>query len=144
MNSNVSCIVLATVLGLTAGTLNAEPPAKKTAQKRTLKTERQTISARALADSANGWIYVNDEWVHPLGFKFVGGKILRTTAKAGTKFPKPPGKLALDNPEKLAPKNSPAAKNNAADEARRATERAAEARRKNLAPPPRSLMGSHL
>ena len=93
-----------------------------------------------LTESANGWMYVNGEWVHPDGYKFVNHNVLRTTAKTGKAFPKPPGKLALDN----APKLTPRTKSSAFDDAKTAAEKAADMRRKNLTPRPASQTGTHL
>lgn len=90
-------------------------------------------------ESANGWVYVNGQWVHPDGYKFVNNRILRTTAKTGQPLPKPPGKLALENPTKLA-----ARPKSAADEAKSAAEKAAEQHEKNLAPRPAPQTGTHL
>ena len=90
-------------------------------------------------ESANGWVYVNGQWVHPDGYKFMNNKVFRTTAKTGQSVPKPPGKLALENPTKLA-----ARPKTAAEEAKSAAEEAAERRQKNLTPRPASQTGTHL
>lgn len=92
-----------------------------------------------VAQSANGWSYVKGEWIHPDGYKYVNRKVLRTTARAGGLYPKPPGKLALDNAQLLAPKTGPAPAS-ALTEA----ERKAEERRKNLAPRPAPQTGTHM
>jgi len=84
-------------------------------------------------------LFVNGEWVHPDGYKFVNNKVLRTSAKTAQPLPKPPGKLALENPAKLT-----ARPKSAADEAKTAAEKAAETRRKNLTPPAASQTGTHL
>ena len=89
--------------------------------------------------SANGWNYLNGEWVHPEGYKFVNNKIIRTTAKTGKAAPKPPGQLALENPAMLTLRTKPAPA-----DTKTAAEKAAEERRKNLEPPPAPKMGSHL
>jgi hypothetical protein len=99
------------------------------------KTTRPT---EIIAQSANGWTYVKGEWIHPDGYKFVNGKILRTTARAG-RHPKPPGKLALENPQLLAPKPGPAP-----EIAKTEAERKAEIKRKNLETRPAPQTGSHL
>jgi hypothetical protein len=85
-------------------------------------------------------MYVNGEWIHPDGYKFVNNKIIRTTAKMGKAVPRPPGKLALENPAKLAPSNKSATK----DDAKTAAEKAAETHRKNLEPRPAPQTGTHL
>jgi len=98
---------------------------------------------RRVIESANGWIYVNGQWLHPDGYKFVSNKIIRTTAKTGRAYPEPPGKLAQQNPAKLAPRTKPAAVPSA-DDSQTAAEKAAETRRKNLTPRPAPRTGSHL
>jgi hypothetical protein len=90
-------------------------------------------------ESANGWNYVNGEWVHPTGYKFVNDKIVRMSANSGKTVPKPPGKLAQENAALLAPWTKPAA-----TDARTAAEKAAEEKRKNLTPRPASQTGTHL
>ena len=102
------------------------------------KSEKISGPQETLAQSANGWIFVKNEWVHPEGYKFVNGKVLRTTARTGKAFPKPPGKLALDNAQKLTAKPTPA------PDARTAAQKAAEERRKNMAPRPAPQTGSNL
>ena len=121
--------------------LKAEPPAtseRKSNSSETRTTNRDLVRAR-LVESANGWVYINGEWMHPDGYKFVNNKVLRTTAKAGKTFPNPPGKLALENPTKLTPRTKSAPK-----EAPTAAEKAVEGRRKNLTPTPASQTGTHL
>ncbi len=141
MKRKVLYLLLTTSLGV-AATLNAEP-ARQTTHKRdstkTQKSEGQNTTRDALAESANGWTYAKGEWVHPEGYKFVDGKVLRTTAKTGRAFPKPPGKLALENAQKLTPKNTPAPINSQS-----AAEKAAEARRKNLTPTAAPQTGTHM
>jgi hypothetical protein len=135
-------IFVAAIIVLSASGLRAEPPAKTketTPTRYTQKTTARAPSRAELIASANGWVCVNGEWVHPDGYKFVTNKILRTTAKPGQAPPKPPGKLALENPAKLTARpKSPA------DEAKAAAEKAAERRQKNLAPTPASQTGTHL
>jgi len=92
-----------------------------------------------IAQSANGWSYVKGEWIHPDGYKYVKGQVLRTTARAGKAAPEPPGKLAQENAQKLTPKAS-----TAPDSAKTATEQATETRRKNLMPTAAPQTGSHL
>ena len=107
--------------------------------KRTSNTRERTVAtSETVAQSANGWTYVNGEWVHPDGYKYVNGKILRTTARAGRAFPKAPGRLALANAQQLTPKTNPAPANT-----KTAAETAAEAKRKNLQPRPAPQTGSH-
>jgi hypothetical protein len=103
------------------------------------KTEKRSGPQETVAQSANGWSYFKGEWIHPEGYKFVNGKVLRTTARAGRLYPKPPGKLALENAQQLTPKTAPAAA-----PAQTEAERKAEERRKNLAPRPAPQTGTHM
>ena len=115
------------------------PTPSPSPKRNSTKSETMRGPQETLAQSANGWTYVKGEWVHPEGFKFVNGKVLRTTARTGRGFPKPPGKLALDNAEKLTPRTDVAAAN-----AKTAAEKKAAEIRKNLAPRPASQTGSNL
>jgi len=113
------------------------PNPKRTSNKSEQKSSGEKRASETIAESANGWIYDKGEWVHPDGYKYVNHKVLRTTARLGRAFPKPPGKLALENAEKLSPKSNTVIDKTAA-------EKAAEARRKNLTPTAAPQTGSHL
>ena len=147
MRTTIFFLVIIAGIVLSATGLKAQTSAKTEHQSKasdsTKRTKRDSAQAR-LIESANGWMYVNGEWVHPDGYKFVNNKVLRTTAKAGKTFPKPPGKLALENPTKLTPRTKSGATRSAAEEAQTAAEKAAETRRKNLTPTPASQTGTHL
>ena len=119
------------------------PKSKQTSTKKEVKRETQATSA-ALIQSANGWVYDKGEWVHPEGYKLANGKIMRTTARPGAAYPKPPEKLALANPDKLTPAalaSSSTSNKAAADKT--AADKAAEKAR-NLMPRPSSQTGTHL
>jgi hypothetical protein len=133
MNRTTIFLFLITSLAIGAITVEAKPPKSKSKETQTT----QATTPTALAESANGWTYVKGEWIHPDGYKFVNGKVLRTTAKTGKAFPKPPGKLALENAQKLTPKSNPAP-------AKSAAEKAAEERRKNLTPIAAPQTGTHM
>ena len=122
---------IAALLALVGAELRADPPAEKI-------TNRAPTRAQLL-ESANGWNYVNGQWIHPDGYKIVNNKIVRTTANSGKAFPKPPGKLAQENAALLAPRTKPAA-----PDTRTTAEKAAEEKRRNLTPKPASQTGSHL
>jgi hypothetical protein len=92
-----------------------------------------------VAQSANGWSYNNGVWIHPDGYKYVNRKVLRTTARPGGLYPKPPGRLALENAQLLAPRTGPAP-----ESAKTEAERKAEERRKNLTPRPAPQTGTHM
>jgi hypothetical protein len=115
------------------------PSPKHTSSKNEKKGGGQKTVSEEIALSANGWSYVKGEWIHPDGYKYVKGQVLRTTARAGKAAPEPPGKLAQENAQKLTPKASAAP-----DSAKTAAEKAAETRRKNLTPTAAPQTGSHL
>ena len=118
--------------------LHAAPTPASSPKRTSSKSEKMIAPEETVAQSANGWTYVKGEWIHPEGYKFVNGKILRTTARTGKAFPKPPGKLALENAQKLTPKPTPA------PDTKTAAQKAAEERRKNMAPRPAPQTGSNL
>jgi len=139
-------LVIAVVFLLPQTGLRADPPVKteRATTSGSTKTTTDRIPTRAqLIESANGWMYVNGEWVHPEGYKFVNNQIIRTTAKRGKSVPRPPGKLALENPAKLTG-STKSVTAPSKDNAQTAAEKAAEERRKNLAPRPASQTGTHL
>jgi hypothetical protein len=115
------------------------PGPNQTSSKREKKGAGPRRVSQDIAQSANGWFFVKSEWMHPDGYKYVNGKVLRTTARTGKAFPKPPGKLALENAQELTPKT-----NSAAGNAQTEAERAAETRRKNLTPAAAPQTGTHL
>jgi len=127
MRRTTCSLLIVALVALSQTSLKAEPP----------------VRAR-LIESANGWMYVNGQWVHPDGYKFVNKKVQRTTARAGKTFPNPPGKLALENPTKLTPPAKSAGALSVPREAPTDAEKAAETRRKNLTPRPAPQTGTHL
>jgi hypothetical protein len=112
---------------------------KRTSSKSEKNSGGQKATSAEIALSARGWSYINGEWIHPDGYKYVKGQVLRTTAKAGKAAPEPPGKLALENAGKLPPKTVSASKSE-----KTAAEKAAEARQKNLTPVAAPQTGTHL
>jgi hypothetical protein len=116
--------------------LHPSPASAESPKRSEKKSTAQKATPAEIAQSANGWTYVNGEWVHPDGYKFVKNQLLRTTAKAGVTAPKPPGKLALENPQSLTPKTKATTKTPA--------ETAAENRKKNLTPSAVPRTGTHL
>ncbi|MDP9005277.1 MAG: hypothetical protein M3N12_10880 [Verrucomicrobiota bacterium] len=133
----LSLVIIASV-AMVAPTLEARTPKSKSKKTQTNQSTAPD-APDALAESANGWSYSNGVWVHPEGYKFVNGKILRTTAKTGKAFPKPPGKLALENASRLTQKTKIAPKNTQSE-----AERKAEERRKNLTPIAAPQTGTHM
>lgn len=146
MKRNVLCLL--TISLAVAGTLLAEPATKMRSKHSSTKTQKsggQNTAPNAVTESANGWTFVKGEWVHPDGYKFVNGKILRTTAKTGKSFPKPPGKLALENAQKLSqPTTNSARTNSSTNNTQSAPQKPVEAREKNLTPTSAPQTGTHL
>ena len=123
----------------------AEPPAQasqtKGSSKATANTNSKTSAAprtvsKEMAQSANGWIYSHGEWNHPEGYKFSNGRVTRTTAHPGKSLPKPPGKLALENPEMFT---SPVV-----IQTDTPSKSKADGKTRNLAPRPAPQTGSHM
>ena len=138
---------MAALLVLSGVGLRAEPPAKPERTRSSAdvkKTTDQGPARNRLIESANGWLYVNGEWLHPDGYKFVNNKVLRTTAKTGKSLPKPPGKLALENPTKLAAQTKSATAPLPKNDPKTPADKAAEERRKNLTPTAAPQTGTHL
>jgi hypothetical protein len=140
-------LVIAALLVMPGVGLRAEPPTKpeRTRSPRDVKKAPDRGPTRnQLIESANGWLYVNGEWFHPDGYKFVNNKVLRTTAKTGKSLPKPPGKLALENPTQLAAQTKSVTAPPPKNDAKTPVDRAAEERRKNLTPTAAPQTGTHL
>jgi hypothetical protein len=109
----------------------------KSPKRNSSKSEKTVTSAEVVQD-AHGWSYVKGEWIHPNGYKFVKGQVLRTTAKIGQPAPEPPGKIALENPEKLTLK-APAPQKTKTE-----AETKAEIKAKNMETRPAPQTGSHM
>jgi hypothetical protein len=83
---------------------------------------------------AEGWNYVNGEWIHSDGYKYVNGTVTRIGTRTYKRPPKPPAK-ALLNSVKIKPAPTPVPGSAAA--------KAAEKER-NLRTRPAPQTGSHL
>lgn len=136
----LSLIVLAI---LTAGIpLNAEPPPN--AESTSSKTQKKSVSKKSQArtDSriapetplAEGWTYVKGEWIHPDGYKYVKGQVVRTASGTHKTPPKPPSRALLSS-VKTKPAPTPDPNSAAAKSAER---------ERNLTPRPASQTGTHL
>jgi len=123
----LSIILIATVAAPASLTAEPTPVTNKTSQK-------NATAKVAPATSGEGWSYVKGEWVHPDGYKYVKGQVIRTGTQTHKSPPKPPSKALLDSvkakPTPTPDPNSAAAK-------------AAEKER-NLQPRPASQTGTHL
>ena len=128
MTRTILSLILLTTLASPAS-LIAEPTP------RTKKPPGKTATTKVVpAPSAEGWSFVKGEWIHPDGYKYVKGQVIRTGAQTHKSPPKPPSKALLDSvkakPTPTPDPNSAAAK-------------AAEKER-NLQPRPASQTGTHL
>ena len=140
--SILSLIVLTTLAA--GGSLHAEPTPKaernstrNTAQRQSQRTQDKTEAAAKVQPPlrlAPGWNYVNGEWIHSDGYKYVKGQVVRTGAQTREKPPKPPSK-ALLNSVRIRPAPTPDPNSAAA--------KAAE-RERNLRPRPAPQTGSQL
>ena len=92
MTRNILCLIALTTLAA-AVSLRAEPtPSKNTkSQKSSAKTDadRKIVPAPRLAE---GWNYVNGEWIHSDGYKYVNRQVVRTGAQTHKRPPNPPSK----------------------------------------------------
>jgi hypothetical protein len=86
------------------------------------------------SSSAVGWNHVKGEWIHPDGYKYVKGQVVRTGAQTHKSPPKPPSKALLDS-VKTRPAPSPDPNSAAAKAAQK---------ERNLTPRPAPQTGSHL
>jgi hypothetical protein len=127
------------LLALTSFAVALHPSASsaKSPKRNSSKSEKNVTSAEVVQD-AHGWSYVKGEWVHPNGYKYEKGQVLRTTARIGQPAPEPPGKIALENPEKLTLK-APAPQKTKTE-----AETKAEIKARNMQTRPTSQTGSHL
>ena len=115
-----------------SASLKAEPPASKRSTANASKQDAKTVSAASTTSPK--WSLVNGVWVHPAGYKFVGGQVVRTGSQTHQAPPKPPTKAEMDAVKRqLAPQS----------DADRAAAKAAEKER-NLTPRPAPQTGSHL
>ncbi|MFL6588986.1 MAG: hypothetical protein ACJ8M4_02305 [Chthoniobacterales bacterium] len=113
-----------------AFTLKAEPSPtpKHTSANASKKASSNSVSANPK------WSLVNGVWVHPDGYKFVAGQVVRTGSQTHKTPPKPPTKAEMEAAKRqLSPQS----------EADRAAAKAAE-RERNLTPRPAPQTGSHL
>ena len=69
-------------------------------------SSRNAVPQMVPAPLAEGWNYVNGEWIHSDGYKYVKGQIIRTGAQTHKRPPKPPSKSLLDS-VKTKPTPSP-------------------------------------
>jgi hypothetical protein len=143
MTRNILSLIVVTTLA--AGvSLNAEPApsADPTSSKNASKVESQKPKVKSKAASkivaapslVEGWNYVKGEWIHPDGYKYVNGQIIRTGEQSHKRPPKPPTKSLL-NSVKAKPTPTPDP-NSAASKA--------AARERNLSPRPAPQTGTHL
>jgi hypothetical protein len=121
-----------------ATTVNAQSPApsrsSKSASKKDAKLTAVSSSNTTPASTVPKWSLVNGVWVHPDGYKFVSGQVVRTGSQTHKTPPKPPTKAEMDAVKRQSAPQS---------DADRAAAKAAE-RERNLTPRPAPQTGSHL
>src|SRR5205085_10394871 len=101
MTRNILSLIVLTTLAA-AVSLKAEPTpsADRTSSN---KAARKVVPATPLVE---GWNYVKAEWIHPDGYKYVRGQVIRTGAHTYKRPPNPPSKSLL-NSVKTKPAPSP-------------------------------------
>jgi hypothetical protein len=122
------------VIGFTAtGALQAEPtPAP---QKKATKPNEPVSKTVSAAPQKTGWSLVKGVWVHPDGYKFVQGRVIRTDTQTQKRPPKPPTQAEMDAATRK--------KSGPPSPAEIAAAKAAE-RERNLRPQPRRQTGTNL
>ena len=143
MTRNTLCLIVLTTLASAVSlpaepTPSTDPTSSKNANKvENPKPEPKTSAANKIAPASRlveGWNYVNGEWIHSDGYKYVKGQVIRTGAETHKRPPKPPSKSLL-NSVKIKPTPTPAPNSAAAK---------AVERDRNLRPRPAPQTGTHL
>lgn len=98
--------LVATISLLAEPTPSAERTPSKNAKSQ--KPAAKTYAPKSLPSSplVEGWNYVNGEWIHSAGYKYVNGNVIRTGAPTFGRPPRPPAK-ALLNSVKVKPQPTP-------------------------------------
>jgi hypothetical protein len=128
MTRTILLLISLTILAIPAS-LTAEPT--PSADKPSRKNAAPKVAPAA---SAEGWTYVKGEWIHPDGYKYVKGQVMRISAQTHKTAPKPPSKALLDS---VKAKPTPAPDPNS-------TATKAAQKERNLQPRPASQTGTHL
>ena len=86
----------------TAAALAADPAPKKTTTKTNKKTNatEQATPARVTPVAPSRWSLTKGVWIHPDGYKFVNGRVVRTTLDRHKPVPKPPTPAELEAAKK--------------------------------------------
>ena len=140
MTRNILRLIVPMTL-VAAVSLQAEPtPSVDRTPSKNAKSQKPPARTNAAPKSvpspplAEGWNYVNGEWIHSDGYKYVNGTVTRIGTRTYKRPPKPPAK-ALLNSVKSKPAPTPVPGSAAA--------KAAEKER-NLRTRPAPQTGSHL
>ena len=128
MIRNILSLILLTILA--AAVSNCADPTASVDRTASTNAVPQTVPA----PSAEGWNYVKGEWVHPDGYKYVNGQVIRAGAQTHKGPPKPPSKALLAS---VKTKPTPTPDPNSAEA------KAAE-RERNLRPRPAPQTGTQL
>ena len=132
LKKTIALLVFSSFIGGIA--LSAEP-APSSKKQRSQKTTKETVAATTPVQPLAAWSLVNGVWVHPHGYKFVRGKVVRLGIQTHKAAPKPPTQAEMDAVSKK--KKAPATP------AEIAAAKAAE-RERNLRPLPSRQTGTNL
>lgn len=131
-------IVLTNLVAAISLLAEPAPSAERTPSKnaKSQKPAAKTNAPKSVPSSplVEGWNYVNGEWIHSDGYKYVNGNVIRTGTLTYRRPPRPPAK-ALLNSVKVKPGSTPVPGSAAA--------KAAEIER-NKRPRPAPQTGTHL
>ena len=131
MTRNILLLILLATLATPASLIAQTTPSADTpSRKTTKKAEARTVAPA----STEGWTYVKGEWIHPDGYKYLRGQVIRIGSQPHKSPPKPPSKALLDF---VKAKPTPTPNPNSAEA------KAAE-RERNLRPRPAPQTGTHL
>ena len=132
LKKTIALLILSSFIG---GSALSADPAPSTKKKSNAKTKKETAAATAPAQPVATWSLVNGVWVHPDGYKFVRGQVVRSGIQTHKPAPKPPTQAEMDAVTKK--KKAPATP------AEIAAAKAAE-RERNLRPLPSRQTGTNL
>jgi hypothetical protein len=132
LKKTIALLICSSFFGGVALSAEPAPSSKKKPAQKTKKETAATTPVKALPES---WSLVNGVWVHPHGYKFVRGQVVRLGIQTHKSAPKPPTQAEMDAVTKRNRPPQTAAEIAAA--------KAAE-RERNLRPRPASQTGSNL
>lgn len=119
-SAHVIVLVVLTTLAASVSVLAEPTPSAERTPSKNAKSQITSATTNAAPKSVpsprlvEGWNYVNGEWIHSGGYKYVKGNVIRTGAPTFGRPPRPPAKALLNSvkvkPEPTPVPNSAAAK----------------------------------